>query len=233
MKNRKKIFVLTVFLALLVPSLVLGYHVLNRALLSGDYVFSTWASVPQNFRVDSGPLGGVDGLPVVEDACEEWNDVPDTLDLCGSLSRTSDDIDETNYLSISNDGINDVVFDEDGMILQTIFGLGGGILGLGLTRTNTSTGEILEGTLIINGSVPSSPSADLLATTIHEFGHVWGLAHTPVGGINTNSGFPAGLDPIPFTDIPTMFPFALPVDDANGRTLELDDQAIIKLQHPE
>lgn len=144
-------------------------------------------------------------------------------------------MDESTFPFIVQDDINDVVFDNDEMILANIFGFGtnSGILGIGDTRVLVATGEILEATLIINGTIPSTPSADLLATTVHEFGHIWGLAHTPIGGINTNSAFPVGLEPIDPSDIPTMFPFALPVSDAFGRTLEHDDEAIIKLQYPE
>jgi len=90
--------------------------------------------------------------------------------------------------------------------------------------TNTNTGEITAALLILNGTIPSSPSGDLLATIIHEFGHCWGLAHIPIGGITTVDGT-AGLDPIEPSKIPTMFPGSIPINDIFGRTLEDDDKA--------
>ena len=232
--THRKLTIMAIALLLIVPGLVYGYHVLN-IFVGGNYVFRSWSSVPQDFRVDSGTLGGANGMPTVQAACDEWNGVPDTKDLCGNLTLSSEDINASNFASISDDDINDVVFDEDGMILETFFGASGGsgILGIGCTSILISTGEIIEAALIINGTIPSSPSADLLATTVHEFGHVWGLAHTPIGGINTAFSFPVGLDAISPSFIPTMFPFAIPTNDFLGRTLEFDDEAVIKIQHPE
>ncbi|NIP29552.1 MAG: hypothetical protein GTO02_04250 [Candidatus Dadabacteria bacterium] len=235
MYNQKKLVIITIFILILIPSLVFGYHVLNIQNGFASYAFRTWSSVPQDFRVDSGTLGGDDGLPIVNNACQTWNNVEGAKNLCGNLTRSSSDITSANFASIADDDINDVVFDDDGMIFETFFGAGAGsgILGIGCTTALISTGEILEATLIINGTIPSTTSADQLATTVHEFGHIWGLAHTPIGGINTDSSFPVGLDPIDPSDIPTMFPFAIPVTDVFGRTLEIDDEAIIKLQYPE
>ena len=96
-------------------------------------------------------------------------------------------------------------------------------MGIGLTTTD-ATGAITDILIIINGSIPSTPSADLLATIIHEMGHTWGLAHTAIGGINTVD-LPGGLDPIDPIGIPTMYPFNLPTNDQFGRTLETDDLA--------
>ena len=125
------------------------------------------------------------------------------------------------YQGIHNEKkINDIVFDEDGSILADI-GLPG-VLGLGLTTFNTATGQIIDITIIINGSIPSSAAADLLATVIHEMGHTWGFAHIPIGGINTTNSV-SGFDRISPAGIPTMYPFAIPQDDRFGRSLESDD----------
>jgi hypothetical protein len=60
--------------------------------------------------------------------------------------------------------------------------------------------------LVLNGSLQGSSSSDLLSTTIHEMGHGWGLAHIPIGGINS-ANFAPGLESIDPEAIPTMFPF--------------------------
>ena len=199
-----------------------SYHILNSP--SGNsFVFDFLPSMPVDFVVDGGTLGGGNGLPIVQDACDEWNGLPNIGDFCGNLVQSGTDITSANFgteISLS-DGINDIVFDEDGSILA---GLGAaGALGIGLTATNSS-GAITDILIIVNGSITSSPFADLQATLIHEMGHTWGLAHTPIGGINTVSGT-AGLDPIAPIAIPTMYPFNIPSNDEFGRTLEIDDLA--------
>lgn len=78
MLKSSKIIILSIITLTILPCLVFGYHVLNLEISPDNYVFRRWSSVPQQFRVDSGPLGGVDGLPTVQSACNEWNNVPDT-----------------------------------------------------------------------------------------------------------------------------------------------------------
>ena len=205
-----------------------SYHVLNDP-VGSSYVFNFLGSLPVDFRIDGGTLGGGNGLTIVIDACDEWDGVVDVQNICGNLNQLGFDINSANFDSMvfANDGINDIVFDEDGQILSDI-GLSSSVLGIGLFSNNPVTGEITDITVIINGSIPSSPAADLLATTVHEMGHTWGLAHTPIGGINTL--FPSlGLDPIAPSAIPTMFPFANPQNDAFGRSLEQDDISIIQV----
>jgi hypothetical protein len=62
-------------------------------------------------------------------------------------------------------------------------------------------------------------------------GHGWGLAHIPIGGINS-ANFAPGLEPIDPEAIPTMFPFNIPTNDALGRTLEIDDEIGISVRYP-
>ena len=220
---KKRLFLLlTVFLILLMTNRYShSYHTLNQPSGANNYVFFNLSSMPVDFRVDGGTLGGGDGLITVQAACDEWDGLANIGDFCGTLT-TGPDITFGNFGTIlSNDGINDIVFDEDGMILNNL--VGPGVLGIGLVVTNAA-GTITDILIIINGSIPSSPLADLLATTVHEMGHVWGLAHTAIGGINTVE-LPGGLDPIDPVGIPTMYPFNFPADDALGRTLETDDLA--------
>lgn len=211
-----------------------AYHVLNDPDGNG-FVFNSWSDIPVSFRIDGGTLNGGDGVSVFLDACEEWNNVSGTATLCGEFTRLEQDITEDNFDSVTSlsDGIVDVVFDETGEILSSL-GLPSTTLGVGIIAVN-SAGTIVDGILILNGSRPSSSSADIVATAVHEMGHIWGLAHTPIGAISTSGSesSASGLEPVNPSAIPTMFPFTNPVDDSFHRSLEPDDTAGIRLVYPD
>ena len=172
-RNISMLFVLLGSFLVVQPSY--SYHILNNVFES-TFLFRTLPGLPVDFRVDGGTLGGENGLAIVEDACVEWDSLPSIANFCGDLDQLEIDITSSNFDSVvkNNDGINDIIFDEDGSILSDL-GVPG-VLGLGFTTFNTSTGQITDIRIIINGSIPSSPFSDLLATVIHEMGHTWGLA---------------------------------------------------------
>jgi hypothetical protein len=144
----------------------------------------------------------------------------------------SEDITVENYESLisTNDGNIDVIFDETGEILADLGFSPSSTLGVSSVTSNVANGEIQNVLLVLNGSLQSSSSSDLLSTSIHEMGHGWGLAHIPIGGINSDN-FTHGLEPIDPEAIPTMFPFNIPTNDALGRTLELDDEVGISVRY--
>jgi len=215
------------------PFNAFSYHVLND--ISGNRVqFNHWNKLPVTFRIDGGTLDGGDGVPLFLDACDEWNKIQGLANICGSWTQIDEDITSSNFNDITSlsDGIVDIVFDETGEILTSL-GLPATVLGVGITSINSS-GIITDGILVLNGSRPSSTTADILATAVHELGHIWGLAHTPVGAIiTTNNSSNFGLDPMQPSAIPTMFPFTNPENDEFGRTLEPDDIAVMKILYPE
>lgn len=88
MINKKSISLFIFFL--FSPVLVFSYHVL---ITSNPNVFIKWDDTPVNFRVDGGTLGGENGMSLVQDACDEWNDIEDVIDICGNLTDFGDDID--------------------------------------------------------------------------------------------------------------------------------------------
>ncbi|MGH7885942.1 MAG: hypothetical protein ACRENO_09640 [Thermodesulfobacteriota bacterium] len=219
MKNYRKVLIL-ICLFVLIPCCVFAYHTLFND-TGSTFVAERRFDLPVDFRVDSGG-----DINIVEDACDEWNDVDNIEDLCGDLDLTDVDIDEDNYedLVSGNDRINDFIFDDTRLILLDL-GFAPGVVGVSLNTFVVSTGEILESTVILNTGAPQGQSFDPLSTTVHELGHSWGLAHVPIGGINTAFAFPSGLDPISPSGIPTMFPFNIPTNDTLGRSLEFDDMS--------
>ena len=153
-----------------------SYHILNNA-ISGGFVFRQLPSMPVDFTIDMRPPAAEDGLVLVQNACSEWDAVPNIGDFCGILTQDATDITLVNLGMETGtaDGVNNIVFDEDGSILAS-FGFAGALgIGIGITDNFGNINDIL---IVINGSIPSSFSVDLLSTVIHEMGHTWGLAHT-------------------------------------------------------
>jgi hypothetical protein len=228
-----KLITASLIAAYLLPGLVLGYHILNLQNSSGNFVFLKWRNTPVNLRLDPGTLGGGDGREIIEEACDTWDNVPTAVELCGNFSIVSEDITVDNYESLisTDDGNIDVIFDETGEILADLNLSPDSTLGVASITSNAANGEIQHVLLVLNGSLESSLASDLLSTTVHEMGHGWGLAHIPIGGINSANITP-GLEPIDPVAIPTMFPFNIPTNDALGRTLELDDRIGISVRYP-
>jgi len=135
---KKKMFLLlTVFFVLLITNRSShSYHTLNQPSGVNNYVFFDLSSMPVDFRVDGGTLGGGNGLTTVEAACAEWDVLEGIGNFCGTLTQGGTDITFVNFFALIDplDGINDIVFDEDGMILLNLFGPG--ILGVGLMQKN-------------------------------------------------------------------------------------------------
>ena len=228
-----KLITACLFSLYFLPCSSFGYHILNQQNSSGNFVFLKWKNTPVDLRLDPGTTAGVNLSSIVEQACSTWNNVLRAQPLCGRFSNFSEDVTEQNYKSLTatNDGKIDVVFDETGEIIADLGLPPNSTLGISSVTSNVATGEIQNVLLVLNGSVQSGSGSDLLSTTIHEMGHGWGLAHIPIGGINTAGSTP-GLEPIDPVGIPTMFPFNIPTDDRLGRTLELDDEVGISVRYP-
>lgn len=191
--------------------------------VSGTFVFARWENIPVDFRVDPGTLGGGNGMTIIQQACSAWNSINNALDICGALTMGATDVTGSNFDSIArpDDGINDVIFDEDGSIISSFGGSPNSTLGIGGFFQATTSGEILDGFLVLNGT---TTQGDFLATATHELGHTWGIGHTAVGMVNDFIN-DQGLDPINIVRLPTMYPLSNPLDDTFGRTLEPDDIA--------
>jgi hypothetical protein len=216
---------------------------------------------PLAYEVDRGALGALDNTAataLVERLLGTWRDVPTaTIDFVrtGLAAR---DVDGTNFGPFLGpyagatvpSGRTVVVFDADGTIFDTLFGLGTGVLGFaGPTFFSDGTttvaigdavppaAQVIEGLAFLNGKwidgvhTPAAgnfelPLARFEPVVVHELGHLCGLGHTQVHGLY---GPPESDSPIRTTPVETMFPFAV---DATQVTLEQDDVVALSALYP-
>ncbi len=180
---------------------------------------SHWANLPIPVIVDGGTLfGQSNGLALVQQAVEVWNTVSGIPQLFATPTLSAIDFNLPNMTTWDvTDASVRVVFDEGGTITSYL-GMDptGGLLGVGYGFPDEVTGTAVEGVMLINGHPAAANAGDLVGTIVHEFGHILGLTHTPVGF--------GGLEPLPNAARPTMYPFAT----GFGSTLEADDEAGIR-----
>ncbi len=199
------------------------------------------------YKVDQGDIGEINAsnaTAAVTEVLTLWAEQGDIL--FTNLGSLYTDIDETNYNPILNPsrrlGYSPMIWDEDGAILDDLFGIGAKnfILGFaggvfyrqreGLVRSILESQALLNGFLFdsANGT-PNGASflADFKSTLLHEFAHMFGLDHTQGGSIE-NYNESLTVNGIDLTDVPIMFPIA-----ANPLVeLQRDDIASVKAAYP-
>lgn len=219
------------------------------------------AARPVPYETDQGGLGllgNAEAVVLVESALATWADVPTATIDFAPAGTTALDVTAANFgpfLGVyggatAPSGHNVVVFDADGTIFDTLFGVGTGVVGfagptfLSDGRTTVPIGDpvppgsrIVEGLVFLNGkwidgvNAPASgnhelPVARFQAALVHELGHFSGLDHTQIHGLY---GPPASDSPARTGPVETMFPFLL---DAAQATLERDDVVALSTLYP-
>lgn len=195
--------------------------------------------LPLHLLVDSEPVSGVsDPRAVTQELMDAWNAIPQAQDLFGtaSLGGPYNGSNVGSTFGVFTNTFHEVAFDDDGQVMAAL-GVGPGVLGITVKSVIPSTGQILDFVVVINtnpialSDPGSGASAEQLfrATLIHELGHTTGLAHTPVGMVNPTT---FGLSLAQPSQIPTMYPFRLPISPQEGITLEQDDKSALIRSYP-
>jgi hypothetical protein len=212
---------------------VAGAFLVSNSLSGSKYVFESVPASrrPINLSVDTEAVPNVPNpLGIVQDLMDEWNGVVEAEPPFGIATAggpyNGATVGDT-FGTFTNTRF-EAAWDDTGEILA-FFGLSPNVLGITL-KSVASDGDILDVLVVVNTQPGAlvAPGTGATAeelfrsTLLHELGHVTGLAHTPVGLANPST---FGLVPLQPNQIPTMFPFRLPIQPQQGGTIEGDDRA--------
>lgn len=198
-------------------------------------------SQPVPYTVDQGTLGllsNTQAINLTNRLFEVWTDVLTASIELQPQGQLSTDVTGANVIEFMNnlpEGVNPIIFDTDGGIVDALLGAGAKSLVAGIAgpervedRHIRQAFSILNG-LFIDGrddgiTNPEVPLPIFRTTFIHEFGHFIGLDHS---ALNT----PEAFDTNEANDaaIPTMFPLIVSVEQSS---LHLDDVAAVSTLYP-
>lgn len=249
-RNWKKITSLSLSLVLLVTFSMTGNPVVVKAGLpiaitpNGKLV--SWRSTIR-YSTDQGALGSLSNqqaTSLVNEIFGLWSSVPTASLSVQSQGQITQDVTAANYLNFirnRNDGVNPIIFDSDGSIIDAIYGQGAhrSTLGYGSPSWMVSSfdeavdGSINDAEAVLNGAfIGGRPASDtpqisveqFKTTFVHELGHFLGLGHSQV-----NIGAAFDRNSANDSQVSIMFPFSVGNQQA---VLTQDDKSQITRLYP-
>ena len=183
-----------------------------------------------NLNYDMGNLGSrtkAQADTIVTNAVALWTNVGTATVVIGRGADLPVDVDATNYLtfysntSLIVDGLNPVIYDTDGSIIDTLLGAGAKSSVLGFAGSGyylAPTCKFVEGYAVINGFLGISDTT-MSVVIAHEMGHLIGMDHTQLD--NTQG--------LATSNYPLMYPIAY----RSSVTLHEDDVAAVSALYPD
>ncbi|MDP1677118.1 MAG: T9SS type A sorting domain-containing protein [Bacteroidota bacterium] len=237
MKNKFSIVVTSFFIVLSFCDLAVAGGPL--ATVSGVGVRYNTASAI-SFKTDLGTMGNFTnaiGTNLAISSFQVWQNVATANITFSNGGQLPVDVNSTNYLtylSNSSDGINPIIFDNDGSIVDALFGEGSsskviGFAGSSYFTAGANAGFFSEGRAVMNGLFAGGTKfteAQYKATFIHEFGHFIGLDHSQI-----NYQFAGDGIKVNDSNIPTMFPTSTDEDTCLS-SLNPDDISAVSQLYP-
>lgn len=198
----------------------------------------TYASPSVTLHTESGTLGArsnAAATTILQAGIDEWNNVTTaTINLIIDQTSLNIEVDETNsesYINNFNDGLNPVIYDNNGEYIDLYYGAGASedILGFSGSAWIPSTATYVEGFTLINGKIIHT-DAELLLVFAHEAGHFFGLDHTQVNIDNQESfyGTPGMCETTSNENYPLMYPVGCRATDS----LHADDISAVSALYP-
>jgi len=191
------------------------------------------------YKTDLGAMGSFTNTVATNltvSSFQTWQDVATaqiTFTNGGQLPEDVTSVNYTTYLDNFTDGINPIVFDNDGSIIDAMLGAGAsdhtiGFAGSSYFTSGPNVGKYAEGQSVMNGKFANNPftEAQFKATFVHEFGHFIGLDHSQING-----NFAADGNTVNDAYIPTMYPTSTD-DDTKLADLNPDDIAAVSALYP-
>jgi len=218
-------------------------HAAGPLLVNGAGQALAWTTQPIPYNPDQGTLGAMnnaDAVAFVDARFATWAGVATasiSFTNAGALPADVTAANAATYLGVCGDNLNPVVFDTDGSIVRTLFGIGNENVILGAAGPDCGTftpPAITEASAILNGRFidgintqlnPEIALTDFQAVFTHEFGHYIGLDHSQINLTEAFDGNPANDNAVA-----TMFPIL--VNGAEQATLNLDDLVSVSMLYP-
>jgi uncharacterized repeat protein (TIGR01451 family) len=179
-------------------------------------------------NIDKGSLGtrtNAQATTLVQNAIALWNAVTTSTVRISLGPALSTDYTSANYASILgnfSDGLNPVIFDSNGAIIDALFGAGAksviiGFAGSAYWTSGAQAGKYAEGRAVLNGFINLSDAVWTVALA-HEFGHFFGLDHTQLDAAQDLAS----------SNYPLMYPIAY----RTTASLHEDDVAAVSSLYP-
>lgn len=194
-------------------------------------------SQPITYYLDPGKLGPFsheEAAQLVRDSFSAWENAGYTSIRFVEAGLLDADVTRQNFRSFigGSDSRNVVIFDDNGSIIDSLYGVGSKEQFLGVANPNTVNGSVFykNAFIVINGyyleNVDPDPGA-AKSTILHELGHLIGIDHAQ---FHRHLAY----DDVAKNDslVPIMLPTA--ADDDSSRTfLTNDDKAIVNTLYPD
>jgi hypothetical protein len=193
------------------------------------------------FNIESGDLGAIatnaQANQMVLNALNLWNGIANATI---NLSRGTDipvDIDHSNFTSYipdpdnnavhnDSDGLNPIVYDADGSIIDAFFGSGQSSSVVGFASSSIVIGGsyFTEGFVVINGKNLGLSTTRITLIIAHEIGHLFGLDHSQADIDYTQS--------LSCVSAASRYPLMYPYVCRTGALLHADDELAAAMLYP-
>lgn len=196
-------------------------------------------------NVDPGPLGARSNATadsLLQQAFQVWNAVPTATVHFSQGADLGSDItlanastvlpDLANTVLHAEDGLNPVVYDSDGSIIDAYLGVGQSdtIIGFAASIVFENGTHFLEGYAVLNGRDTGLTDREIQLLITHELGHLIGLDHSQADINNTEKYF--GNPGLCTTSLANRYPVMYPYTCRHTDTLHSDDLSAVSAMYP-